>query len=113
DVVRARAFADSSLATARAQIEENPTDPQLRILNAVMLGYVGRHEEAAREADRTIADTVGANAENVGYFLLQYARVQLAIGDQAKALDALEQLMDRQYWVTKGHLKSDPMFRPL
>ncbi|MDZ4388111.1 MAG: protein kinase [Gemmatimonadales bacterium] len=113
DIVRARAFADSSLATARAQIEENPTDPQLRILNAVMLGYVGRHEEAAREADRAIADTVGANAEIVGYALLQYARVQLAIGNQAKALDVLEKLVDRQYWVTKGHLKSDPMFKPL
>jgi tetratricopeptide (TPR) repeat protein len=113
DVVRARAFADSSLATARAQIEENPTDPQLRILNAVMLGYVGRHEEAAREADRAIADTVGANAEGINYALLQYARVQLAIGNQEKALDGLEKLMTRQYWLTKGHLKSDPMFKPL
>ncbi len=113
DVARARAFADSSLTTARQQIEENPTDAQLRILNAVMLGYVGRREEAAREADRAIADTVGASTENSNYTLLQYARVQLAIGNQAKALDVLEQLMDRQYWVTKGHLKSDPMFRPL
>ncbi|PKL97003.1 MAG: hypothetical protein CVV17_12915 [Gammaproteobacteria bacterium HGW-Gammaproteobacteria-7] len=113
DVVRARAFADSSLATARAQIEENPTDPQLRILNAVMLGYVGRHEEAAREADRAIADTVGASTENANYTLLQYARVQLAIGNQEKALDGLEKLMTRQYWLTKGHLKSDPMFKPL
>ncbi|MDX2207808.1 MAG: protein kinase [Gemmatimonadales bacterium] len=113
DVVRARAFADSSLATARAQIEENPTDPQLRILNAVMLGYVGRHEEAAREADRAIADTVGANAEGINYALLQYARVQLAIGNQEKAIDGLEKLMTRQYWLTKGHLKTDPMFKPL
>jgi serine/threonine-protein kinase len=113
DVVRARAYADSSLVTARAQIEENPTDPQLRILNAVMLGYVGRHDEAAREADRALADTVGSSIENTNYALLQYARVQIAIGNQEKSVDALTELMDRQYWLTKGHLTADPMFKPL
>jgi serine/threonine-protein kinase len=113
DVVLARAYADSSLAVARQQIEANPTDPQLRVLNAVMLGFVGRKAEAAREADRALADTVGSNNLNTNYVLLQWIRTQLAIGETTKALDGLEELVGRQYYVTRGYLKADPMFKPL
>ncbi|HET9066574.1 MAG TPA: protein kinase [Gemmatimonadales bacterium] len=113
DVARARAFADSSLVTAQQQIDANPTDPQLRVLNAVMLGYVGRKADAAREADRALADTVGSNANNANYVLMQWIRTQLAIGETKKALDGLEELVGRQYYVTRGYLRADPLFKPL
>ncbi|HPF63125.1 MAG TPA: protein kinase [Gemmatimonadales bacterium] len=113
DVALARAYADSSLAVAKEQIDDNPTDPQLRVLNAVMLGFVGRKAEAAREADRALADTVGVPENNRHYVLQQWIRTQLAIGEIGKALDGLEDLTGRQYYVTRGYLKADPMFKPL
>ncbi|MEO8478025.1 MAG: protein kinase [Gemmatimonadota bacterium] len=113
DMARARAFADSSLVTAQQQIDANPTDPQLRMLNAVMLGYVGRKADAAREADRALADTVGSSANNANYVLQQWIRAQMAIGETNKALDGLEQLVNRQYYVTRGYLRADPLFKPL
>lgn len=90
DTAKARAYADSSLVTAKQQIDANQTDPQLRMLNAVMLGYAGHKAEAARAADRAIADTVGASTTNANYSLQQYVRAQLAAGDTPKTLDALE-----------------------
>ncbi len=113
DVVRARAYADSSLKVAREQIDASPNDPQLRMLNAVMLAYVGRKDEALSEAARAIADTTNINTNNVNYELQQYTRLLLATGEKEKALDILEELMKRQYYVTPGYLKTDPMFRQL
>jgi tetratricopeptide (TPR) repeat protein len=113
DLVRARAYADSSLATAKEQIDASPNDPQLRMLNAVMLAYVGRKGEALSEAALAIADTTNINTNNVNYVLQQYARVLLAAGEKEQALDILGELMKRQYYVTPGYLKTDPMFRPL
>ncbi len=113
DTVRARAYADSSLKVAREQIDASPNDPQLRMLNAVMLAYVGKKAEALSEAAHAITDTTGSNTNNINYDLQQYTRVLLAAGEKEKALDMLEELMRRQYYVTPGYLKTDPMFRPL
>jgi hypothetical protein len=44
---------------------------------------------------------------------MQRMRVYLATGNTAKALDNLEDLMDRPYHITPGYLQVDPMFAPL
>ena len=113
DIVRARAYADSSLAVAEQQIAASPSDPQLRMLHAVTLVYLGRKSEAIREAERAIADTVGTTTNNANYTLQQYVRVLLSAGERDRALDNLEALMRQQYYVTPGYLRSDPMFRAL
>ncbi|MEO7611323.1 MAG: protein kinase [Gemmatimonadales bacterium] len=113
DIVRAKAYADSSLAVAKQQIDASPDDPQLRMINAVMLNYVGRTAEALREADIAIADTAGVSRGNTNYVQLQYVRVLIGAGQQERALDNLEKLMQQQYYITPGYLRSDPLFKPL
>ncbi len=112
DMVRARAYADSSLATSRAQSEANPGDAQLRALYAVMLAYVGQYDEAIRQVERAVADAPERGNDAV-YSRFQRARVYLEAGDQAKALDAIEEVMGMPYHITPGYLTVDPFFKPL
>jgi Flp pilus assembly protein TadD len=113
DKVRAAAWADSSLAVARQQIDAAPEDAQLRILNATSLAVAGKKAEALREAETAIADTIGIGNDNISYVLHQYVRTLIAANEPERAVDALEALMGRQYYVTPGYLKSDPSYRLL
>jgi tetratricopeptide (TPR) repeat protein len=113
DMVRARAYADSSLTVARQQIDAAPDDPQLRILNAVSLGYLGRKAEALREAELALADTVDLDTDSKNYVMLQYIRALLTVGDRDRALSNLETLRQRQYYVSPDFLKVEPLFRTL
>ena len=113
DLGRARAYADSSLDVARRQIDAAPDDAQLRILNAASLAYAGRKAEAIREADTAMADTVGMTADDISYTLQQYVRTLIAADQPDRAMDALEKLASRKYYVTPGYLKTDPAYRSL
>jgi hypothetical protein len=44
---------------------------------------------------------------------MQRIRVYLAAGQQDKAIDYIEDLMGRQYFLKPGYLKVDPTFDPL
>jgi hypothetical protein len=113
DRSRAAAWADSSLTVARQQVEAAPDDAQLRILNAVSLAMAGKRAEALREAEMAMADTVGLPTDDIAYVLHQNVRAQLAANEPERALDVLEALMGRQYYVTPGYLRTDPTFRSL
>ena len=110
---RARAYADSGLATAQAQVNAAPNNPELRVLNAVTLGMLGRRSEAVREAERALADTVDFPAAGRAYILHKYAVAMMLAGETERALDAMESLLPRQYHLSPNHLKTDPTFRPL
>jgi serine/threonine-protein kinase len=114
DLKRAKAYADSSLATAKQQSDAAPKDPQLRALYAVTLAYVGRGAEANTEMAQAIADAPpGKSGLNESYVRLQAIRMHLALGEQDAALNGIEDLLTRQSYVTRGYLKADPMFTPL
>src|SRR5690606_9224964 len=72
DPERARAYADSSLEVAFAQIRNSDDDAQLRILNAASLAYAGRRADALREAERAMADTTGGSTDDTSYVLHQF-----------------------------------------
>ena len=113
DLVRARAYADSSLAESKRQVEANPDHPQLRSLYAVMLAYTGQTDAALREADLAVARAPHANNNDAPYARLQRIRVLLAADRFDQALDAIEELMGYQYFITPGYLRVDPLFTPL
>ncbi|MDX2207807.1 MAG: protein kinase [Gemmatimonadales bacterium] len=113
DMVRARAYADSSLATSKQQSDANPDDPQLRALYAVMLAYAGRTAEAIVEADRAVSSAREGDNSNGPYARVQRIRVLMAAGETDKAIDGVEDLLQRQYYVTRGYLKVDPTYAPL
>ncbi|MES2305204.1 MAG: protein kinase [Gemmatimonadota bacterium] len=115
DLKRARAYADSSLATSKQQVDAAPKDPQLRVIYAVMLAYAGKAADATREAEQAMSDAVAANPKdpNIPYFRTQAVRVHLANGDKERAIDEIEKLLKSQYFVSPGYLKTDPTFAPL
>jgi serine/threonine-protein kinase len=113
DLARARAYADSSLAESKRQADANTQDPQLRALYAVMLAYAGQSQEALREVDRAVTLAPRANNNDAPYARLQRSRVLLAAGRTDQALDAIEELMGYQYFISPGYLRLDPMFAPL
>ncbi len=113
DIARARAFADSSLKTAKEQIEKAPDDAQLRVLNSLALAIAGHKEEALREGEHAISDTVGMSNDDISYTLQAYARMLTAAGEKDRALDVIEKLVDRQYYVTPNWLKADPSYKSL
>ncbi len=115
DLARSRAYADSALAISKEQSDASPKDPQLRVLYAVTLAYAGHAADAAREAERGLADAVASDpkSNNTSYARLQVVRVYLANGQNDKAMDELERLLQAQYYITRGWLKVDPTFKPL
>src|SRR5690606_9086182 len=113
DLVRAAAYADSSLVVARQQIEAAPDDAQLRMLNAASLAMAGHKAEALREAEIAIEDTTGMWVDDIAYVMQQYARTLLVADEKERALDLLELLTRRQYFVNSGYLRTDPTFRSL
>jgi serine/threonine protein kinase len=112
DVARARAYADTAIVAATPVLGRSD-DPQLRMLNAVMLAYTGRKAEAQRETDRAIADTAGVGLDISSYVLQLQIRAELALGNHDKALDLLEVVMQQRADVSPGYLRSEPMYRVL
>ncbi len=113
DQPKARAYADSSLATSKEQSDANPEDPQLRALYAVMLAYVGRIDEALREVDIAVENSPEGNAADAPYSRLQRLRILLVSGQTDKAIDAVEDILSRQYYLTPAYLRLDPTYAPL
>jgi TolB-like protein/Flp pilus assembly protein TadD/tRNA A-37 threonylcarbamoyl transferase component Bud32 len=114
DLVRARAYADSSLTISAAQSAGNPTDPQLHALYGVVLALVGRTADGIREAEHGVELAAPQpNDQNSLYARFQLVRVYIIAGQKEKAIDGLESLSLAQYSVTPGRLRLDPTFASL
>jgi TolB-like protein/tRNA A-37 threonylcarbamoyl transferase component Bud32 len=111
DRTRARAWADTA---RRAYLSDwnAPDDPQFHQLYGVALAYLGRYDEAVREAKLglAMADSLQSNS---GYAVHQLARVYLLADQPSEALDQIERLLGMQYNVTPRWLTVDPAFAPL
>jgi serine/threonine-protein kinase len=107
-----RAYADSALAESKAQADGAPQDSQLRALYAVMLAYLGR-PEAVAEGERGVALTPNRDGNEAAYEIHQLVRIHLALGQNDRALDRLEQLMRLPYHTSPAWLRLDPAFVPL
>jgi TolB-like protein/Flp pilus assembly protein TadD len=112
DARRAAAYGDSARAAFEQQLYAAPDNAQLHVLLGVALAYSGRKEAAVREGERGVAaDT--SQSQNAMYYRHQLARIHILNGDQEKALDLLEPLLKRPYYLSPGWLKIDPTFDPL
>lgn len=112
----ARAYADSAIAATRAQVAEAPNEGQLHALLGLMLTYSGQKAEGVAEAERgeRLGRTIGNTGEtNQSYLLLLLARTYIAAGEHEKAIDVVEQIVERPYYVTPAWLNLDPTFAPL
>jgi tetratricopeptide (TPR) repeat protein len=114
DTARARIYADSALAEFDQQLREVPDDPQRHVFRGLMLAYLGRKAEAIAEGERgTALLPLSRNADFGGYLEHQLARIYILTGEQEKAIDTIERLMQQGYLLSPGYLRIDPGFAPL
>ncbi len=116
DTVRARLYADSSLAESRKQALETPKDAQLQVLYGLMLAYLRRPAEAREFAKRGLdlnqADSVLVQNTH-DYILLNAARIEAALGNADSALSYLEKLVASTPTVPRREIAQDPTWTAL
>jgi TolB-like protein/Flp pilus assembly protein TadD len=114
DRARTRAYADSARIGFEESLKLAPNDAQSHTLLGVALAYLGRKEDAIREAERGVAMApISKDAYGGPYNQLQLVRTYILVGEQEKALDQLEPLLKIPFYLSPGWLKIDPMFDPL
>jgi len=114
DQDRARVYADSARLALEAQVRETPDNAQLHVLLGTALAYLGRKADAIREGHRAVELLPpAANAFSGVYNQHQLARIYVLVGEPERALDELEALLARPYFLSPGWLRIDPTFEPL
>ena len=114
DVARVRESAEIAREAFAAQADAAPDDPESHAFLGLALAYLGRTEEAVREGERgTELLPVERDAANGPYYRHQLARVHVLSGHPEEALDILEEILARPYFVSRAWLRVDPNFAPL
>ncbi len=112
DMALAAAFADSALPRTKILMDASPNDPQTRAFYGLMMAYAGHKAEAVALAENAVALERGGK-QLLSYDMLLLVRTYLAVGEQEKALDGIEKLLQRSYYITPAWLGIDPTFKPL
>ena len=114
DRARARAYADSALATSLRQLEESPDNGQSNSLYGLMLAYAGRREDALRYGRLGLEGSLAAgDAPQITYARLLLTRIHLVFGDLDAATGVLEELVRYPHQYSAAWMRLDPMFAPL
>jgi TolB-like protein/tetratricopeptide (TPR) repeat protein/tRNA A-37 threonylcarbamoyl transferase component Bud32 len=113
DQARTKAYADSTVAALEARLR-GQKDPERQAILAVALAYAGRKAEALRNGEQAVAEVRRAGAVDLEpYVQHQLVRAYILTGEHEKALDVLEEVVQKPYDLTPGWLRIDPNFTPL
>jgi serine/threonine-protein kinase len=114
DLARTRVYADSARAGFAEQLRVAPSDAQRRVFHGLALAYLGRNDEARREAERAMAIApLARDAVGNAYVEHQAARVFIVVGDKDRAVALLRELLATNYYLSPAWLRIDPNFAPL
>jgi tetratricopeptide (TPR) repeat protein len=114
DAANVRRYAEEARAGFADQLRRTPDDPGRGMSLALSLAYLGRRDEAIREAERVLAlEPVTRDARSGAYYEHQLVRIYMLLGEHEKALDRLEPLLEIPYYLSPGWLSIDPNFDPL
>jgi tetratricopeptide (TPR) repeat protein len=114
DRVQCRVYADSAQIAYRAVLRGVPTDAQSHAYLGEALAYLGRHDEAIREAKHGLAMApVTQNATFYPTIQFELARIYTLLGDRDAAIDQLEELLRIPYYLSRAWLRIDPTFTVL
>ena len=114
DSAQARVWGDTAANEFGAQVRASPDNAQRHAFHGLALAYAGRRSEAIAEGERGVALLpVERDAVNGPYQLHLLARIYLLGGEREKALDLLEGLLARPYYLSPGWLRIDPTFASL
>jgi serine/threonine-protein kinase len=108
---QARAYADTARQGFEEQLRASPENAQLHSLQGLALAYLGRKAEAIAEGERGVA--LGQQATFGPYYQHLLVRIYLLGGEPGKALDQLEPLLKKPYYLSPGWLRIDPEFASL
>jgi eukaryotic-like serine/threonine-protein kinase len=115
DTGHARRFADSARVAFEAQLRATPDDYQRHLFRGLALAYLGQRAAAVREGERglALAQAAGDVSIKILYTRHVLARIYVAVGDHPHALDQLDALLAKPYFVSPAWLTIDPTWTPL
>jgi serine/threonine-protein kinase len=110
----ARSWADTARVGLEAILRDAPDDAQRNVFLGLALAYLGDKEQAIEHGERAVALTpIAEDAFSGPYLQHVLARIYIVVGEHEKALDRLEPLLVRPYYLSPGWLRIDPSFAPL
>jgi tetratricopeptide (TPR) repeat protein len=114
DTARARLMADSAVIANGEVLAQSPDDPQRTLFQGLALAYQGRKADAIAKGEHALS-LISPDRDHVNgpYFQHVMARIYLLAGEPEKALDLLEAILKRPYFVSPGWLRIDPTFAEL
>ncbi len=96
------------------QLKQKPDDADLHVQLAKMLAWLGEKDAAVAEAQRAIdLQPESKDAFEGPQIAEQVAQVYTILGDNARAIELLDELLSRPSEVTSQSLKLDPAWDPL
>ena len=96
------------------QLKQKPNDADLRVQFAKLLAWLGEKDAAVAEAQRAIdLRPESKDAFEGPQVAEQVAQVYTILGDNARAIGLLDELLSRPSEVTSQRLKLDPAWDPL
>ncbi len=115
DTTHAHCYADSARLALEAHLQTTPDDNVLHLFRGLSLAYLGQRAAAVREGERglALAEATGDGYNNIPYARHVLAQLYVAAGDHAHALDQLESLLAKPYFISPAWLKIDPTWAPL
>jgi eukaryotic-like serine/threonine-protein kinase len=115
DTVHARIYADSARVAFEAQLRAAPDDNLRHLYRGLALAYLGQRGAAGREGERglALAQATGDEYFNIPYARHVLARIYVVTGDHAHALDQLDTLLAKPYFISPAWLRIDPTWAPL
>jgi eukaryotic-like serine/threonine-protein kinase len=115
DREHARVYADSARVAFETQLRATPDDFLRHQFRGLALAYLGQRAAAVHEGERglALAQATGDEYLKVPYARRMLARISVAAGDHGKALDQLEVLLARPYFISPAWLTIDPTWAPL
>jgi DNA-binding SARP family transcriptional activator/TolB-like protein/Flp pilus assembly protein TadD len=114
DSAAMRAYADTALREGAGSVRNDPTEPQTHALLGVANAYLGRRDDALREARLAVTlCPLDKDAVTGTYVLQQLARVYVMLGQDDRAVETLSTLLRVPSYVSVGWLRVDPTYAPL
>jgi TolB-like protein/Tfp pilus assembly protein PilF len=96
------------------QLKQKPDDADLRVQFAKLLGWLGEKDAAVAEAQRAMdLRPESKDAFEGPQITEQVAEVYTILGDHARAIELLDELLSRPSELTSQRLKLDPAWDPL
>ena len=114
DDAAARAAFLKAKGILEEQLKQKPDDAELRVQFAKLLAWLGEKDAAIAEAQRAMdLRPESKDAFEGPQTTEQAAQVYTIIGDHARAIELLDDLLSRPSEVTSQSLKLDPAWDPL